>query len=873
MSDDNNVTSLIEDLAVAQEFINIIRGASLDDAHSRLSEDALKRLRSPAPPPDLTDPDLVFSLKLFLATDNGSKKSYDSVREAVLERHPEHPVLTYYQVRQKIAEISGVTSIEDDMCINGCVGYTGPWQEAECCPKCSEPRYDPVKLAASGGKTKVPRQTFHTIPLGPQAQALRQTLVGAKEMEYGAECTEKIIEELMANGGKLSAWEDWFHGTEHIKAWLAGDITRNDIVVFLSIDGAQLYRNKQSDCWMWIWVVLSLSPDRRYIKKRVLPGGFIPGPNKPLVIESYLLRSLHHFSALQKEGLLMWDALSRAIITSHPYMALGAADGPGLSLLDGMVGHTGAFSCRVHCNVKGRRCPGSSRYYPAHLLPNNYSVPGCIHPDIDILRIPPVSADDYDKSVKLLLASRTRREYEERRRDTGISKPSIFSGLHPRHTTRVPRVFSLDNMHLPALNIPDLLMLLWRGLIECHQGDDRSTWDWAVFMEGGVWEAHGKDVANATPYLPGSFDRPPRNPVEKWNSGYKARECLMYFYGLGPGVFYGVLRQKHWIHFCKLVQVVRITHQRRIRRVELVRAQKLITEFINEYEGELYYQRRPERIHFCRPSLHNFGAHVIPEISRVGPGYVATQWTIERTIGNLGEEIRQPSNPYTNLSLRGVLRAQVNSLKSMIPALDQDGPKLPRGALDLGDGYVLLKAQDERPQHVSGAAADAIASYFEASGDPTSRTTFDITRWARVRVPNGQIARSAWKESQKPLKQVRMARNVKFMQQNRCYFGEVQYYFIGEIRGTDRALALVSVYSDPDPDLLATSSETLRACKYRGNDSLCVIDVKSISSVVAMPPLTNYHSSAGEYRMHYVVEDFGLEVGAMVPVGEEITEE
>ncbi|KAJ6528077.1 hypothetical protein B0H19DRAFT_1195027 [Mycena capillaripes] len=39
--------------------------------------------------------------------------------------------------------------------------------------------------------------------------------------------------------------------------------------------------------------------------------------------------------------------------------------------------------------------------------------------------------------------------------------------------------------------------------------------------------------------IPGSFDRPPRNPAEKINSGYKAWERLLYVYGAGPALLYG----------------------------------------------------------------------------------------------------------------------------------------------------------------------------------------------------------------------------------------------------------------------------------------------------------------------------------------------
>ncbi|KAJ8089822.1 hypothetical protein PM082_018398 [Marasmius tenuissimus] len=58
-------------------------------------------------------------------------------------------------------------------------------------------------------------------------------------------------------------------------------------------------------------------------------------------------------------------------------------------------------------------------------------------------------------------------------------------------------------------------------------------------------------VAAATPFIPISFDRPPRDPAEKISSGYKAWEFL-YFFGLGPCLLYGLLPNKYWSQYCKL---------------------------------------------------------------------------------------------------------------------------------------------------------------------------------------------------------------------------------------------------------------------------------------------------------------------------------
>jgi hypothetical protein len=128
---------------------------------------------------------------------------------------------------------------------------------------------------------------------------------------------------------------------------------------------------------------------------------------------------------------------------------------------------------------------------------------------------------------------------------------------------------------------------------------------------------------------------------------------------------------------------------------------------------------------------------------------------MERTIGNLGEEIKQPSNPYANLSQRGVRRAQVNALKSLIPDLDHDIVKIPRGARDLGDGYILLRAKDRTARLVEGKAGEAIKRYIsDVSGDIAMDWNPQVVRWARLRLPNGQVARSAWKEMLKPLNRI-----------------------------------------------------------------------------------------------------------------------
>jgi hypothetical protein len=74
---------------------------------------------------------------------------------------------------------------------------------------------------------------------------------------------------------------------------------------------------------------------------------------------------------------------------------------------------------------------------------------------------------------------------------------------------------------------------------------------------------------------------------------------------------------------------------------------------------------------------------------------------MEHTIGNLGQEIRQPSNPFANLAQRALQRSQVNALKSIYPELDPKSTfQLPRGAMDVGEGYIMLRPRDRYPVEI-----------------------------------------------------------------------------------------------------------------------------------------------------------------------------
>ena len=749
--DTQELTVHLDDLKDTLAAIREIENASLD---TQFEEEDLARLRNPTEEElDITDRYFRLSLDMYLALTNVSQEVYRDLIAAFLRCHPEAKgrLLSYDQIKRRVKDLTGIIPIYDDLCINSCMAFTGPYQDLDTCLECSQPRYDPVLLQSSNGEIKKPRQSVTTIPIGPQIQALWSHRLSAEKMSY----RHRVTEELLGQAESPDILTDYTEGQDYLMN-IAPHLKPHDTVLMFSADGAQLYRNKKSDCWMYIWVVYDLAPGDRYKKRYILPGGFVPGPNAPKNFDSLFFPGLYHLSALQREGLMVWDARDQKLHRDDPFLIFATADAVGIADVSGSAGHHARCGCRLMCEFPGRHKPGTGHYYPVLLKPNNCNHRGCNHDDIDINAVSEPDSEQYQTNLLLLLSSTNSDEYTNRRRETGISKPSIFQGLS--RVLPLPRCFPGDIMHQPVINLCDLLISLWRGQMKVYGLDKRETWDWAVFMGSGHWKEHGKEVASAAPFFPSSFGRPPRNPAKKLSSGYKAWELLLYIYGLGPGVFYGILPDKYYQHFCKLVFGIRTIYQRSVSVESLEEADFALREYVIQFE-ELYYQRKIDRLHFARQCLHSL-THLASETLRCGPLSGCAQWCMENAVGSFGREVRSHSNTFANIANRGVIRAQINAIKAKIPDLEPE-PTLPRGSFPFGDGYALLGARDNIRRPVSDCEAVAI----HASGIPDDLNQppgpVKVLRWARLLLPNGQVARCAWKEKSGRERAVRCARNVK----------------------------------------------------------------------------------------------------------------
>src|SRR5216684_2092102 len=156
--------SPIDDLKKTAAFIDMLWGATLEQ--SNMQQDDIDCLRAAESDPhlDVTDKHFVKALHIFLSTTNALQASYNAIHSTINECYPNDPFLSFGQMKCHVEQLSSVVPISYDMCLDTCVGFTGPLAGCDHCPMCGKDRY------RSG--MREPHRQFITIPLGPVIQVL-----------------------------------------------------------------------------------------------------------------------------------------------------------------------------------------------------------------------------------------------------------------------------------------------------------------------------------------------------------------------------------------------------------------------------------------------------------------------------------------------------------------------------------------------------------------------------------------------------------------------------------------------------------------------------------------------------------------------------
>lgn len=150
-----------------------------------------------------------------------------------------------------------------------------------------------------------------------------------------------------------------------------------------------------------------------------------------------------------------------------------------------------------------------------------------------------------------------------------------------------------------------------------------------------------------------------------------------------------------------------------------------------------------------------------PETICAGPLSSYSQWTMESLIGNLGREIRQNKDPYANISQRALMRAQTIAIQNIVLGLLAPHDNIPAGSKVLSNGFILLHPHEAALVDVSPVEALAIMELWDSQGWQNKDSwPHAVKCWARLQLPNGQVARSRYTElrSQRPCRRARIVK-------------------------------------------------------------------------------------------------------------------
>lgn len=158
-----NFVPWLEEAKITLNFIQKLRDAKLNTKLEPLDNTFLERIRNPPTTLPELGPDQRLSINLYLSITNASEATYNDVRQAILCRYPDSKILSHYQAKRLITDLTGIIPLMRDMCINSCMGYTGAYADLQACPFCGQLRHN---------REKDPRKQFTTLPLATQLQAL-----------------------------------------------------------------------------------------------------------------------------------------------------------------------------------------------------------------------------------------------------------------------------------------------------------------------------------------------------------------------------------------------------------------------------------------------------------------------------------------------------------------------------------------------------------------------------------------------------------------------------------------------------------------------------------------------------------------------------
>jgi Transposase family tnp2 len=486
---------------------------------------------------------------------------------------PESQVPSIDIAKSRVQFLSGVKPVRYHCCVNSCCCFVGPHAHRDNCPYCREPRYYP-------GSNKEPRKTFAYLPVIPRLIGMCANADKMEEMGYRAN-------EHVHIPGRTT---DVFDST-HFRSLLGKRVVINgheapytyfsdsrDIALGLATDGFGPFKHRKSTAWPLILFNYNLGPENRIHIDNIIPVGIVPGPKKPVDMDSFLWPLIEELNQLQL-GIRAYDGLKRELFLLRAFLIHAFGDIPAISMLMCMKGHNGFSPCRM-CKITGVSVPGSrgtTLYVPLDRSrhPGILDSPSNIRA-YDPSALPLRSEEEMLRQGEEVMLAPTKGRSDNLSRTYGIKGVPLLAELK---SLSFPHSFPYDFMHLMWENCVDNLILLWTGNFK---GLDEGDEDYQ--LDSKVWDAIGAATAASGSTIPSAFGA--RSPnFTKQKSACSAETWSFWTLFLGPVLLRRRFRKrKYYNHFVELVKLIHICLQFEISDDEIDFLRAGFIKWVKDYE-------------------------------------------------------------------------------------------------------------------------------------------------------------------------------------------------------------------------------------------------------------------------------------------------
>jgi hypothetical protein len=348
-----------------------------------------------------------------------------------------------------------------------------------------------------------------------------------------------------------------------------------DIALGFATDGFAPFKKRKYTSWILLVFNYNLPPEERFNKDNIFCLGIIPGPKKPVDMDSFLFPVVEELLQLEK-GVTAYDSLTKALFVLRAYLIVVFGDIPAVSLVMRMKGHNGLCPCRM-CEIVGIRVPNSTNN--THYVP--LSRQG--HPSpTDVVQYDPRSLplrshDRFMEQAKEVESETSKTRKEELKKKYGIKGVPILSRLS---SLAFPHSFPFDFMHLIWENLIPNLVLFWTGNFKGLDKDQPQPY----ILADSVWAQIGRLSASASKTIPSAFGGAIPDPA-KDRTYFTSSIWSVWTLFVAPTLLRGRFpSDSYYKHFCSLVSILNLCLQYEISDDDLNKIESGVVKWVLDYE-------------------------------------------------------------------------------------------------------------------------------------------------------------------------------------------------------------------------------------------------------------------------------------------------